>query len=70
VKSCWCQDSIGNIMTSPIRQIWESRPRWWESGCCMGRRMSDAEKAFVGLTTAADRAGDPSEAAAVGRMNR
>ena len=36
----------------------------------MGRRMSDAEKAFVGLTTAADRAGDPSEAAAVGRMNR
>jgi MoaA/NifB/PqqE/SkfB family radical SAM enzyme len=50
VKSCWCQDSIGNITTSPIRQIWESRPRWWQSGCCMGHRMSDAEKNFVGLT--------------------
>jgi MoaA/NifB/PqqE/SkfB family radical SAM enzyme len=50
VRSCWCMDSIGNIKTTPIRQIWESRPRWWESGCCMGRRMSDAEKAFVGLS--------------------
>ena len=52
VKSCWCMDPIGNITETPIRQIWESRPRWWESGCCMGRRMSEAEKAFVGLTRA------------------
>ncbi len=50
VKSCWCMDPIGNITQTPIRQIWESRPRWWESGCCLGRRMSEAEKAFVGLT--------------------
>jgi len=50
VKSCWCMDPIGNITTAPIRQIWESRPRWWESGCCLGRRMSEVEKAFVGLT--------------------
>lgn len=51
VKSCWCMDPIGNIMERPIRQIWESRPRWWESGCCLGRRMSELEKTFVGLTT-------------------
>ena len=49
VRSCWCMDPIGNITTTPIRQIWECRPRWWEAGCCMERRMSDAEKAFVGL---------------------
>jgi MoaA/NifB/PqqE/SkfB family radical SAM enzyme len=49
VKSCWCMDAIGNITQAPIRQIWEGRPRWWEAGCCMGRRMSEAEKAFVGL---------------------
>jgi MoaA/NifB/PqqE/SkfB family radical SAM enzyme len=50
VKSCWCMDPIGNIGQAPIRRIWEERPRWWESGCCMGRRMSEGEKAFVGLT--------------------
>jgi len=63
-------DPIGNIRTEPIRRIWESRPHWWESGCCLERRMSETEKAFVGLTTAADRAGDPFEAAGVGRTNR
>ena len=51
VKSCWCMDSIGNIMETPIRQIWEGRPRWWKSGCCFGRRMSEAEKAYVGLNS-------------------
>lgn len=49
VKSCWCMDPIGNITQAPIRQIWENRPRWWKAGCCLGRRMSEAEKAFVGL---------------------
>jgi MoaA/NifB/PqqE/SkfB family radical SAM enzyme len=49
VKSCWCMDPIGNITQAPIRQIWECRPHWWKSGCCMARRMSEAEKAFVGL---------------------
>jgi MoaA/NifB/PqqE/SkfB family radical SAM enzyme len=50
VKSCWCMDPIGNITQTSIRRIWESRARWWESGCCLGRRMSEVEKAFVGLT--------------------
>ena len=50
VRSCWCMDPIGNIMETPIRRIWENRPHWWEAGCCLERRMSEAEKAFVGLT--------------------
>ena len=49
VKSCWYMDPIGNITQTPIRRIWEERPRWWESGCCLGGRMAEAEKAFVGL---------------------
>jgi len=49
VKSCSSMDPIGNIMETPIRQIWEGRPHWWEAGCCLGRRMSEAEKSLVGL---------------------
>jgi hypothetical protein len=50
VKTCWCMAPIGNITAMPIRRIWENRPRWWEAGCCLERRMSQAEMAFVGLT--------------------
>ncbi|HKI20888.1 MAG TPA: radical SAM protein [Isosphaeraceae bacterium] len=50
VKSCWCMDPIGNITETPIRRIWDERPRWWNAGCCLGRRMSEAERAFVGLS--------------------
>ncbi len=49
VRTCSCMDPVGNITQTPIRQIWEGRPRWWESGCCYGRRMSQAEKSLVGL---------------------
>jgi MoaA/NifB/PqqE/SkfB family radical SAM enzyme len=49
VKDCWCMDPVGNITTARIRQIWESRPRWWESGCCCERRMSQSERDYVGL---------------------
>jgi hypothetical protein len=49
VKMCWSMNPIGNIKTESIRKMWESRPHWWESGCCRGSRMSDAEKATVGL---------------------
>jgi hypothetical protein len=50
VKACWCMETVGNICTQPIREIWERRPQWWKSGCCLERRMSESEKAFVGLT--------------------
>jgi MoaA/NifB/PqqE/SkfB family radical SAM enzyme len=49
VKTCSCMEPIGNIRETPIRLIWQSRPRWWEAGCCLGRRMSEAEKSLVGL---------------------
>jgi MoaA/NifB/PqqE/SkfB family radical SAM enzyme len=49
VKTCWCMDAIGNIKTDGIRRIWERRPRWWESGCCLVRRMAESEKVAMGL---------------------
>jgi MoaA/NifB/PqqE/SkfB family radical SAM enzyme len=49
VRTCWCMEPVGNIKAGGIRGIWEGRPRWWESGCCLARRMADAEKAAVGL---------------------
>jgi len=49
VRSCWSMAPIGNITAAPIRRIWEGRPRVWEAGCCMTRRMPTAEKEFVGL---------------------
>jgi MoaA/NifB/PqqE/SkfB family radical SAM enzyme len=48
VKSCWCMDPVGNIKTTPVRQLWSSRPHWWESGCCLEQRMGRLEKAAVG----------------------
>jgi MoaA/NifB/PqqE/SkfB family radical SAM enzyme len=51
VKTCWCQEPVGNVKSTPIRQIWENRPHWWEAGCCMERRMSDSEKASLVLAT-------------------
>jgi MoaA/NifB/PqqE/SkfB family radical SAM enzyme len=53
VKTCWCMDAIGSIARTPIRRIWEARPRWWESGCCMARRMQPIEREFVGLPVVA-----------------
>jgi MoaA/NifB/PqqE/SkfB family radical SAM enzyme len=47
VKACWKTEPVGSIKTASIRTIWEQRPRYWESGCCLHGRMSDAEKARV-----------------------
>ena len=35
---------VGNVKQAPIRQIWERRPRVWESGCCLEHRLTDAER--------------------------
>lgn len=51
VVSCFGQAPIGNIRQKSIREIWESRPRWWESGCCLERRCSEAEKETLSLVT-------------------
>jgi hypothetical protein len=34
---------IGNIKETPIRRLWENRPRLWEQGCCLARRCTQAE---------------------------
>lgn len=35
VKCCSSRGAIGNIRQNDIRSIWEQRPRWWETGCCL-----------------------------------
>jgi len=31
------------VKNTPIRDMWESRPHFWESGCCLERRCSTTE---------------------------
>jgi len=38
VRTCTAMAPFSNIRDQSIRQIWETRPRWWESGCCLNRR--------------------------------
>ncbi len=45
VTTCQHKDPIGNIKSAPIREIWENRPRWWNDGCCLGRRVVADPKA-------------------------
>jgi MoaA/NifB/PqqE/SkfB family radical SAM enzyme len=51
VLACFGMPPVGNIKTTPIREIWANRPTWWRGGCCMERRCSVAEKENLGLTT-------------------
>jgi len=44
VTVCSNAPRVGNVKQTPIRQIWEQRPHYWESGCCLETRLSDAEK--------------------------
>ena len=39
VRPCTSMAAIGNIRASPIREIWQTRPRWWQSGCCLEARL-------------------------------
>ena len=41
VRPCAARESIGNIRTAEVRNIWERRPRWWEHGCCLSERVGD-----------------------------
>lgn len=34
VLTCARMSPVGNIREQPIREIWESRPKWWRGGCC------------------------------------
>ena len=50
VLTCYGMPPVGNIREAPIREIWESRPHWWEGGCCLERRCTAAEKQTFGVT--------------------
>ena len=39
VSTCAGMPPIANIKQRRIREIWATRPRWWESGCCLERRL-------------------------------
>ncbi len=43
VKTCNAQPVIGNIKTTQILEIWETRPRWWEGTCCLDKRLNTSE---------------------------
>lgn len=34
VGACFREPRFGNIKESGIREIWQQRPRYWETGCC------------------------------------
>ena len=42
VRPCTSRPSIGNIKSRSIRDIWESRPRWWQEGCCLQERIASS----------------------------
>jgi MoaA/NifB/PqqE/SkfB family radical SAM enzyme len=44
VTTCTGQGPVGNIKTMRIREIWQNRPHWWTSGCCLERRLTSAER--------------------------
>ena len=44
VKTCSNEPAVGSIRTQRPRDIWASRPRWWEGGCCLTRRASEKER--------------------------
>jgi MoaA/NifB/PqqE/SkfB family radical SAM enzyme len=39
VRPCASRAAIGNVKLSGVREIWETRPRWWQEGCCLEARL-------------------------------
>jgi MoaA/NifB/PqqE/SkfB family radical SAM enzyme len=51
VLVCYGKPAVGNIRNKPIREIWEDRPKFWDSGCCLLSRCTPAEKEARSLVT-------------------
>jgi MoaA/NifB/PqqE/SkfB family radical SAM enzyme len=49
VKICAGMKPVGNIKHTPIREIWENRPHFWEEGCCLMTRCAKAEKETLSI---------------------
>ena len=45
LRVCTTLPPVGNIRRQPPSAIWRGRPRWWEKGCCLERRLSEAGSA-------------------------
>lgn len=43
VRVCSAQGPVGSIKRATPRAIWATRPRWWEAGCCLERRLPGAD---------------------------
>ncbi|MEO2047679.1 MAG: SPASM domain-containing protein, partial [Pirellulales bacterium] len=43
VRTCSHMESVGNIKLATPREIWNTRPKWWEAGCCLENRMNTEE---------------------------
>lgn len=42
ITLCSSMAPVGNIKEGSIQSFWESRPRWWEEGCCLETRSIDS----------------------------
>jgi hypothetical protein len=47
VVVCFSAPPIGNLRAGTLREMWETRPRWWVSGCCRERRYTESERLRV-----------------------
>jgi MoaA/NifB/PqqE/SkfB family radical SAM enzyme len=60
VTVCAHRPPVGNIKDSAVRQIWERRTRYWESGCCLaGGTGCTNQPAADGLPAAPSQAEPP-----------
>lgn len=41
VRTCTSRGPVGNIKSQTIREIWQTRPRWWLEGCCLDERLGE-----------------------------
>jgi hypothetical protein len=44
VTVCTGLPPVGNVLTTPIRRAWETRPAVWQGGCCLTRRAGPLER--------------------------
>jgi MoaA/NifB/PqqE/SkfB family radical SAM enzyme len=51
VLVCYEKGPVGNLEESTIREIWENRPQFWESGCCQ-EQWASSEPELVTLERA------------------
>jgi MoaA/NifB/PqqE/SkfB family radical SAM enzyme len=55
IVTCFGTPPVGNIRETPIRQIWQQRPKLWRGGCCLEGRLTAAEvetRNFVSIGSA------------------